>query len=66
MFLWPSFLGLWKENKNWEILKRSIAIPQEFSKHKFYTYVSYWKVSIRGSGVAQIVTVTLINEVRVW
>ena len=41
MFLWPSFLGLWKENKNWEILKRSIAIPQEFSKHKFYTYVSY-------------------------
>lgn len=65
MFLWPSFLGLWKENKHGEILKRSTAIHQEFSKHKFYTYASYRKMSIRGSGVAQIVTVTLINEVKV-
>lgn len=59
------FWGLWKENTNGEILKRSIAIDQEVSKHKFYIYVSYKKMSIRGSGVAQIVTVTLINEVRV-
>ena len=54
--------GLWKEKKHEEILKRSIAIHQEFSKHKFYTYVSYKKMSIRGSGVAQIVTVTLIMK----
>lgn len=39
MILWPSFLGWGREIKNGKILKRPIAIHQEFSKHKLSTYV---------------------------
>lgn len=53
------------ERLKWKNSYEALHISLEFSKLEFSASISYRKKRVRGSGRAQIVTFTLINDVNI-